>query len=183
MFQYHSDRLVAAVITLTYNKILRSGLEYSIIYTGAALVFLRVPAEDSATLFYRLADPNTEVSAALENDISRLPYTSVGQFLSCCLLAIDSDYRSQAWRISAQNRARKWQVNDTVILHEILERVRTKPPSSAFGPRLYIKTPRSPIVTRSKSCQGPLAGPSYRSDNSVGSDNGENHPSTTPSRN
>ncbi|MCJ1445799.1 MAG: hypothetical protein MMC23_006304 [Stictis urceolatum] len=182
LFQYHSDRLIAAVMTQTYDKMLCAGLEYSVIFTGEALVFLRVPFDDPATLFYHLADPKAEVDAALESNISHLPYTSVGQFLSYCFLAIHSEYRDQAWRTTAQSKAGKWHVDDAAVLHEIPETLRKEPPSSAFVPRVYINRPRSAIVTRSKSCQVPKKVQDYRPEDSTECEDGESQSGLTPIR-
>lgn len=152
VFQYHSDRLSAAVVTQVYTYMIENGLEYSYITTGEAFVFLRVPLDEPKTVLYHLADPKAEASEAVEQAENILSRTAVGQVLAFCLLALQSEPRGQAWRRKAMANPRRWVVDDAAILHEIPETVRKQePPASAFIPRTYCRRARSSIITRSKS--------------------------------
>lgn len=42
LFQYHSERLVAAVITQTFHYMVKGGLEYSVITIGETIAFLKM---------------------------------------------------------------------------------------------------------------------------------------------
>ena len=55
-FNYNADRLVATAVTQTYSYMLESGVEYSCITTGEAIVFLWIKEDDSQTLYYHLAE-------------------------------------------------------------------------------------------------------------------------------
>ncbi len=41
LFQYHADRLVAAAVTQTFHYMIEGGLQYGLLTTGEAIVFLR----------------------------------------------------------------------------------------------------------------------------------------------
>lgn len=49
--------LTAAALTHTYRYMIESGLEYSLLTTVGAIVFLRITWEDAGTLYYHLAEP------------------------------------------------------------------------------------------------------------------------------
>ncbi|KAF9785671.1 hypothetical protein IL306_004728, partial [Fusarium sp. DS 682] len=66
-FQYHAEKLTASAITQTYHYMIESGLEYGLLTTGEAIVFLKVDWEEPETLYYHLAEPGPEVSAHPNN--------------------------------------------------------------------------------------------------------------------
>ncbi|ELQ32294.1 hypothetical protein OOU_Y34scaffold01197g1 [Pyricularia oryzae Y34] len=89
-FQYHAERLTAAAITQTYHYMIEGGLEYGLLTTGEAIVFLKIDWREPETLFYHLAEPNAEVLA--HPDHFHL-CTAVGQYLAFSLIARTSDSR------------------------------------------------------------------------------------------
>jgi hypothetical protein len=68
-FIYHTEWLVAAALTQTYGYMVEDGLEYSYLTTGEAFVFLQIKEAEPHTLYYHLAEPNTEAKAQDEVDI------------------------------------------------------------------------------------------------------------------
>ncbi|KAI7908546.1 hypothetical protein M9X92_012132 [Pyricularia oryzae] len=84
-FQYHAERLTAAAITQTYHYMIEGGLEYGLLTTGEAIVFLKIDWREPETLFYHLAEPNAEVLA--HPDHFHL-CTAVGQYLAFSLIAV-----------------------------------------------------------------------------------------------
>jgi hypothetical protein len=68
-FIYHSEWLVAAALTQTYSYMVEDGLEYSYLTTGEAFVFLQIKEAEPHTLYYHLAEPNTEAEAQDEVEI------------------------------------------------------------------------------------------------------------------
>ncbi|KAH8647540.1 hypothetical protein BGZ61DRAFT_542501 [Ilyonectria robusta] len=50
LFQYLADRLTASAVTQTYHYMIEGGLEYGLLTTGEAIVFLRVDWEEPETL-------------------------------------------------------------------------------------------------------------------------------------
>ncbi|EWZ77897.1 hypothetical protein FOWG_17739 [Fusarium oxysporum f. sp. lycopersici MN25] len=85
-FQYHAEKLTASAITQTYHYMIESGLEYGLLTTGEAIVFLRVEWDEPETLYYHLAEPGPEVSAH-PNNIHIC--TAVGQYLAFTLMALE----------------------------------------------------------------------------------------------
>ena len=85
LFQYHADRLVTAAVTQTFHYMIEGGLEYGLLTTGEAIVFLRVDWTDPTTLFYPLAEPASEVLAHPE---AYCACTAVAQVLAFSLMAL-----------------------------------------------------------------------------------------------
>ncbi|KAK3366585.1 hypothetical protein B0H63DRAFT_498210 [Podospora didyma] len=59
-FQYHAERLTASAVAQTYHYMIEAGLEYGLLTTGEAIVFLKVGWEEPETLYYHLAEPGPE---------------------------------------------------------------------------------------------------------------------------
>lgn len=93
---YHSEWLVGAALTQTYECMVENGLEYSYLTTGEAFIFLQIMEAEQRTLYY-YAEPNTEAEAQDEADIL-LCRIAVSQASMFCLFALDSKPRSQKWR-------------------------------------------------------------------------------------
>lgn len=139
----NADRLVAAVVTQTFSQMIESGVEYSCVNTGEALVFLQVRQDDPTTVYYHLAEPNQEV--AVDDDLGFLyPRTAISQMFSFCLMALKSSLRSQQWRDDASRRLPRYEVDYEAVLRQIPEEERKQTPSSAFKPSRYHVNPRSP---------------------------------------
>ncbi|TLD03388.1 uncharacterized protein PgNI_12346 [Pyricularia grisea] len=84
-FQYHAERLTAAAITQTYHYMIEGGLEYGLLTTGEAIVFLKIDWSEPGTLLYHLAEPNAEV---LAHPSHFHLCTAVGQYLAFSLVAL-----------------------------------------------------------------------------------------------
>ncbi|KAJ0129949.1 Uncharacterized protein HZ326_26945 [Fusarium oxysporum f. sp. albedinis] len=69
---------------VTYYYMIESGLEYGLLITGEAIVFLKVDWNDPETLYYHLAEPGPEVTAH-PNNLQMC--TAVGQYLAFTLIA------------------------------------------------------------------------------------------------
>jgi hypothetical protein len=68
-FVYNSEWLVGAALTQTYEYMVENGLEYSCLTTGEAYVFAWIQEAEPHTLYYHIAEPNTEAEAQDEVDI------------------------------------------------------------------------------------------------------------------
>ncbi|CDM27595.1 unnamed protein product [Penicillium roqueforti FM164] len=73
--RYNAERLVCSALVQEYHVMIQEGLEYSYVTNGIARVLLRVPHDDHSTLYYFLCDPNSEVSAEVEDSFQQ-PKTS-----------------------------------------------------------------------------------------------------------
>lgn len=69
-FEYHTTRLVAAVVTQIFSYMIDSGVQYGYIGTGEAFVFLHIP-EDPTVVQYYLCVPNQDVQASDPNRLHR----------------------------------------------------------------------------------------------------------------
>ena len=85
LFQYHAERLSASTITQTYHYMIESGLEYGLLTTGEAVVFLKVDWRDPETLYYPLAEPSPEVVAPSSESHT---CSAVAQYLAFSLVAL-----------------------------------------------------------------------------------------------
>ncbi|KAI9896019.1 hypothetical protein N3K66_009088 [Trichothecium roseum] len=84
-FQYHAERLTASALTQTYHYMIEGGLDYELLTTGEATVFLMVDWAEPNVLYYHLAEPRPEVEAHPEHV---QPSSAVGQLLAFSLLAL-----------------------------------------------------------------------------------------------
>ena len=149
-FSYNADKLVAAVATQTYSYMLESGVEYSCIITGEAMVFLWIEADHPDSLHYHLAEPNEEVDTG-DGLGFKHPLSAVGQLLSFCLMALRSERRNESWRDRSMRRAHVWTEDWGKIMHDIpREERKLDPPPSAFSARRYPINARSPYMLRRK---------------------------------
>ena len=186
-FSYNADRLVASAITQTYSYMLESGVEYSCIITGEAMVFLWIKESDSNTLYYHLMEPNEEVSADAGLGFQH-PRTAISQLLSFCLISFQSTRRSQIWRDIAIQRAQTWTVDFEKILRDMPPEEReSAPPPSAYKARSFPISVRSPYYLRKKvprqssSCS-PEHDPHHNRDDPADSSDDGRESVSTPSK-
>lgn len=157
-FNYNADRLVAAAVIQIYSYMLESGVEYSCIVTGEAIVFLWIKADDSNTLYYYLAEPDKEVQ--VDDGLSfKHPLTAIGQLVSFCIMALRSERRNELWRNRSIQRAQTWSEDWAKILRNIPpEERKLDPPPSAFTARRYAINERSPYYLRKRKPKSYISG-------------------------
>ncbi|KND90464.1 hypothetical protein TOPH_05003 [Tolypocladium ophioglossoides CBS 100239] len=151
-FRYFAERLTASAITQTYHYMIEGGLEYGLLTTGEAVVFLRVDWNEPGTLYYHLAEPGPEVSAH-PNHFHVC--TAVGQYLAFTLIALGSP--GERWtptqeerRVATLNLSR-WAEDFETTLRTIPASERRAPDSSpAFEPTTYEDVDREPYLLRGK---------------------------------
>ncbi|RMJ00578.1 hypothetical protein CDV36_015870, partial [Fusarium kuroshium] len=151
-FQYHAERLTAAAITQTYHYMIEGGLEYGLLTTGEAIVFLKIDWREPETLLYHLAEPDAEVSAHPNH--SHL-CTAVGQYLAFSLMALgppgERRLRGQDERRQATEKLKTWMEDFETTLRSIPEDERHAPRSSpGYQPEAYEGVDRSPYLLRGK---------------------------------
>ncbi|KAI3570519.1 hypothetical protein IWW34DRAFT_710856 [Fusarium oxysporum f. sp. albedinis] len=132
-FQYHAEKLTASAITQTYHYMIESGLEYGLLTTGEAIVFLKVDWDEPETLYYHLAEPGPEVSAHPNN---LHICTAVGQYLAFTLMALGSPGERreirQEERLKAMKNLKTWAEDFESTLRSIPENERSA--SSDYSP-------------------------------------------------
>ncbi|KAK6829337.1 hypothetical protein PG995_005377 [Apiospora arundinis] len=146
-FQYHAEKLVASAITQTYHYMVEGGLEYGLLTTGEAIVFLKVDWAEPHTLYYHLAEPGPEVLAHPNNaNIC----SAVGQYLAFTLMALGAPgerrQHGQEERGRAKNGLEKWAEDFETTLRSVPENERSASPenSSCYVPTTYEEVDRSP---------------------------------------
>jgi hypothetical protein len=109
--QHDADKLIATVMTQTFDYMINLGLEYSYLTTGESYVFLWIQEADPETLYYHLAVPKDEVG---DDEHLSLFHTAVSQVASFTLMALGSKQRRGSWREGAkeQLREREWNGQD-----------------------------------------------------------------------
>lgn len=150
-FQYHADKLTASAVSQTYHYMIESGLEYGLLTTGEAIVFLMVDWDEPETLYYHLAEPGPEALAHPGNlDVC----TAVGQYLAFTLMALglpgEQRGHGQDERRRVQQNLKKWAEDFETTARSIPtdQRVPSPDNSSAFRPTTYREVDRSPYLFR-----------------------------------
>ncbi|EEU47541.1 uncharacterized protein NECHADRAFT_36088 [Fusarium vanettenii 77-13-4] len=153
-FQYHAEKLTASAVTQTYHYMIESGLEYGLLTTGEAIVFLKIDWDEPETLYYHLAEPGPEVSAHPNNvDVCSV----VGQHLAFMLMALGSPGErrviGQEERQRAVRNLRTWADDFESTLRSIPENERSAPSDSSPGyePTTYKGVDRTPQRRAAKS--------------------------------
>ncbi|RTE68948.1 hypothetical protein BHE90_016674, partial [Fusarium euwallaceae] len=149
-FQYHAERLTASALTQTYHYMIEGGVEYGLMTTGEATVFLKVDWARPETLYYHLAEPGPEVTAHAEHVQSS---SAVGQYLAFSLIALGSPgergEHGQDERDRATANLKRWAEDFEMTLRSIPEGERIAPESSSsWAPTTYEDFDRSPCVLR-----------------------------------
>ncbi|KAK8142902.1 hypothetical protein G3M48_008004 [Beauveria asiatica] len=155
LFQYHAERLTASAITQTYHYMIEGGLEYGLLTTGEAIVFLKVDWSDPGTLYYHLAEPAHEVMPHLNHFHV---CTAVGQYLAFTLLALGGPGERRGHGQDERDRARAglktWNEDFETTLRSMPASARSAPDSSSvYAPTTYRGVDRSPLVSRKKTRQ------------------------------
>ncbi|KAK7211046.1 hypothetical protein V2G26_018224 [Clonostachys chloroleuca] len=140
-FQHYAEELTAAAITQTYHYMIKSGLAYSLLTTGEAIVFLKIDWRVPEVLYYHLAEPGPEVEAHGQFRSC----TAVAQYLAFHLLALSNHaHIGQDRRQEVISGLRQWKVDFRRTASTISEDQRQAPPSSpAFTPTTYRTVDRS----------------------------------------
>lgn len=148
--QYTAEQLVAAVVTQTFDYMIRSGLEYSYITTGEAFVFLHVREDDPSTAYYHLTMPGEDIDEAIDE---RYPESAIGQVLSLALMSFQSKQRTHSWRHNAKKGLKKWNLDLETMLARIPATERKQAPTSSYKGRKNPNPKQSPYHTRSKTIE------------------------------
>lgn len=180
--RHNAARLTGSVLVQEFHVMIQEGLSYSCVSTGIAMVFLHVPEDDPATLYYYLCVPNKDAQSEIE-DYPQHPVTAVARLLCLCLMSCRTSPRSNTWRNRAKNELHLWETDFEYARSQIPdEQLDQTPPASEYVPSSPFKssTPESPRrVTRSHARCTPPSG-TIRNDDSDPSDS-DSH-STGPQR-
>ncbi|KAL7917714.1 hypothetical protein ACQKWADRAFT_317119 [Trichoderma austrokoningii] len=140
-FQHTAEELTAAAITQTYHYMVKSGLTYSLLTTGEAIVFLKIDWRAPEVLYYHLAEPSPEV----EVHSQFRSCTAVAQYLAFHLLALrDHAPIAQDRRQEVIGRLKQWKVDFRRMASTMPVDQRQAPPTSpAWTPTTYRNVDRT----------------------------------------
>ncbi|KAJ5267854.1 hypothetical protein N7478_010662 [Penicillium angulare] len=150
-FEYHTTRLVAAVITQIFSYMIDSGVQYGYICTGEAFV----------------------------NDPNRLHRTAIGQVLAFTLQPLATEAPHQEWYDAAHDELRTWKVEYIDILRDIPETMRSQSQrTSIYRPSHWKFEPKKHNTRSRARCQPGIS--TLKHSSAEGSGSGEDHlsPST-----
>ncbi|KAI1406438.1 hypothetical protein F4819DRAFT_481549 [Hypoxylon fuscum] len=151
LFQYHAEKLTAAAVTHIFDSMIGSGLEYGLLTTGEALVFLKIDWTDPMNLWYHLAEPSQEVRAH-PDDFRH--YTAVSQILAFSLTALGAQSHGGKERKLATLHLRRWAIDVDKVLPSTTPTGRQAPSSSSdHKPTNHIDEDRSSIPIRTTEQQ------------------------------
>ncbi|KAG6105569.1 hypothetical protein E4U13_007829 [Claviceps humidiphila] len=81
-----AEKRVKRVVTEIYHNMMESCLEFGILTTGQAIVFVHVNWDDPQTLYYHIAEPALDVARASEGDAAF--FSAVGQYVAFTIMAL-----------------------------------------------------------------------------------------------
>ncbi|CCE29192.1 uncharacterized protein CPUR_02884 [Claviceps purpurea 20.1] len=81
-----AEKRAKCAVTQTYHNMMESCLEFGILTTGQAIVFLHVNWDDPQTLYYYIAEPALDVAKGPERDAAFL--SAVGQYVAFTIMAL-----------------------------------------------------------------------------------------------
>lgn len=152
-FQYHAEKLTASALTQTYHYMIEGGLDYGLMTTGEATVFLKIDWAQPGVLYYHLAEPTSEVSAHPEHMQSS---SAVGQHLAFSLMAIGRPGERQGHGQDERDRAKlalhTWAEDFETTVRSVPVSERMAPDSgSSWAPTTYENFDRSPDLARKRA--------------------------------
>jgi hypothetical protein len=172
-FAFTSRALATAIVTQLFSYMVGKGIQYGYVCTGEAFVFLHIPDDDPANVYFSVCVPSLDV---IEDDETRLHRTAAAQVFAFILQALRARPLSQLWHDKA-DRLETWAVEYDDILKRIPEtdRKRKKPRATPYKAQRWKGFKRSPIRTRAR-CQQPDPQSAPREDD----DSEDDPPSPTP---
>ncbi|KAG6106728.1 hypothetical protein E4U13_007319 [Claviceps humidiphila] len=112
-FNATAEQRVNRAVTQTYHNMMENSLEFGILTTGQAIVFLHVNWDDPQTLYYHIAEPALDVSRAPWGDAAF--FSAVGQYVAFTIMALNK-YRKplQQQRARVLKTLSKWGIPPTL---------------------------------------------------------------------
>ncbi|GFF59791.1 hypothetical protein IFM51744_10050 [Aspergillus udagawae] len=100
---------IAAIITQTFSYMIHCGVEFGLVCTGKAYIYLRVSHNDPSTIYYYLSVPEEDVRRTTGwtgdlNSNNQLHLTAVGQLLAFTLRALRELVQDITWTTWAASK-------------------------------------------------------------------------------
>ncbi|KAI9781078.1 MAG: hypothetical protein M1839_006356 [Geoglossum umbratile] len=89
-FEHEADLMVASGVTQAFNYMVESGIEFGVLSTGEALVFLHLDLKNPKTVYFHLTEPLLDVAAQKKQfpNESFIHLTAVSQLLAYVLRSL-----------------------------------------------------------------------------------------------
>ncbi|KAG6089898.1 hypothetical protein E4U31_007997 [Claviceps sp. LM219 group G6] len=112
-----AEKRAKRAVTKTYHNMMESCLEFGILTTGQAIVFLHVNWDDPRTLYYHIAEPALDVAKAPKRDAAFL--SAVGQYVAFTSMALTKSHRPlQERRMRVFKTLSKWGMPSRLVSSE-----------------------------------------------------------------
>ncbi|KAG6285091.1 hypothetical protein E4U09_007477 [Claviceps aff. purpurea] len=112
-----AEKRAKRAVTQTYHNMMESCLEFGILTTGQAIVFLHVNWDDPQTLYYHIAEPALDVAKAPKRDAAFL--STVGQYVAFTSMALTKSRKPlQERRIRVFKTLSKWGMPSRLLSSE-----------------------------------------------------------------
>ncbi|KAG6256215.1 hypothetical protein E4U49_006959 [Claviceps purpurea] len=112
-----AEQRVNRAVTQIYHNMMESCLEFGILTTGQAIVFVHVNWDDPQTLFYHIAEPAIDVAQAPEKGAAF--FSAVGQFMAFTIMALTKRSKPlQERRMRVFRTLSKWGMPSGLPSHE-----------------------------------------------------------------
>ncbi|KAL2889113.1 Protein kinase-like domain protein [Ceratocystis lukuohia] len=107
LFVHQSTHHVAAAVVETYNCMICGGLEYGLLTTGEAYIFLKIDWANPKVVYYHVADPESEVR---ENGDGTF-LSAIAQVLAFSLIALNAPIHDLDTRNRVMDALPTWGAN------------------------------------------------------------------------
>ncbi|KAG6086259.1 hypothetical protein E4U31_000828, partial [Claviceps sp. LM219 group G6] len=112
-----AEKRAKHAVTETYHNMMESCLEFGILTTGQAIVFLHVNWDDPRTLYYHIAEPALDIANAPKRDAAFL--SAVGQYVAFTSMALTKSRKPlQERRIRVFKTLSKWGMPSRLVSSE-----------------------------------------------------------------
>ncbi|KAG6127490.1 hypothetical protein E4U12_005843 [Claviceps purpurea] len=145
-----AEKRAKRAVTQTYHNMMESCLEFGILTTGQAIVFLHVNWDDPQTLYYHLAEPSLDVAKAPERDAAF--FSAVGQYVAFTIMALTKHRKPlQERRIRVFKTLSKWGMPRKLVSSEHRNAALTIKPHQNGSGKQHI-APDQPYPYCSQKC-------------------------------
>ncbi|KAL2884857.1 hypothetical protein HOO65_090152 [Ceratocystis lukuohia] len=150
-FVHKSAYFGVAAVVQTYEYMIRCGLEYGLLTTCEAYIFLKIDWTNPEVVYYHVADPETEVR---ENSDGTF-WSAVAQVLAFSLIALEAPIHDFDTRNKVIEELPTWQSNpeatESSSSGDERSDERNAPHDSDFRPSSQKLNSRAPYITRSNT--------------------------------
>ncbi|KAL7790789.1 hypothetical protein V8C37DRAFT_175726 [Trichoderma ceciliae] len=128
-FDSSSRQIVTATITQAFDCMVKLGVPYGYIYTGAAIIFLEIQ-DDPSVVHYFVSVPDTDVSV---QDESTVYYSAVSQIFAFIIRAMQTGPCSMSWNDKTANLDVWKSAYDEVVMNMPLRLREPNSPPATYG--------------------------------------------------